>query len=294
MTTHTAGSNFAHDALAGSHSVQRLVRHLDLFSGIGGFALAARMVGGIKTIAFSEIEPYANSILKKHWPDVPNLGDIRNVRGIECDIITGGFPCQPFSTSGRRKGKYDDRWLWPEMLRIIRESRPAWVLGENVANFAQMALDDMLSDLEGEGYACRAWNIPACAVQAAPHRRERIWVTAHLAGGRSDQRERGGETRPLCEDSKWNAETAHQKREELQPLAWPDDPDTRWDQYLALCRGVDDGIPNRVDRLRGLGNAIVPQVAAEILRCMMRVDSLHNSVIRCYSDDSTTPHKQPK
>jgi len=255
------------EVVAGSGSLDRHVRHLDLFSGIGGFALAAQWCGW-ETIAFSEIEPYANSILKRHWPEVPNLGDIRNVRGIECDIITGGFPCQPFSTSGRRKGKSDDRWLWPEMLRVIRESRPTWVLGENVANFARMALDDMLSDLESEGYACRAWNIPACAVQAAPHRRERIWVTAHLASGRRDERERGGETRPICENAKWNAATAHKKREELQPLAWPDDPDTRWNKYLALCRGVDDGLPNRVDRLRGLGNAIVPQVAYELMRAI--------------------------
>ena len=275
MTTAPTTPRLADDAQRGSHSVQRLVpnhgrKHLDLFSGIGGFALAARWTGW-QTIGLSEIEPYACKILKRHWPDVPNFGDVRNVRNVEADLITGGFPCQPFSTSGRRKGKSDDRWLWPEMLRIIRESRPAWVLGENVANFARMALDDVLADLEGEGYTCRAFDIPACAVEAAPHRRQRIWITAHLAGGRRDQRERGGQARPLCENAERNAAATYQERQELQPLAWEDDPDTRWHKYLALCRGMDDGLPNRVDRLRGLGNSIVPQVAAVLMREMALV-----------------------
>lgn len=239
-------------------SVQRLVRHLDLFSGIGGFALAARMVGGIKTIAFSEIEPYASSILKRHWPDVPNLGDIRNVRGIKCDLITGGFPCQPFSSCGPQRGRYDARHLWPEMLRVIGESRPTWVLGENVAAIDSVALGDVLADLEAEGYQVRAFGIPACAV-GAWHIRERRWILAHSASDAG----------------------------ELLAGQWEDLPDIfaghgkdrrvgdSWRSLPRVCGG-SDGIPRRVDRIAALGNAIVPQVAAEIIRCMMRVDRMAN------------------
>lgn len=157
---------------------RRLVRHLDLFSGIGGFALAAQMVGGIKTVAFCEREPYAQRVLKKHWPDVPICNDIHEMKGNDygtIDLITGGFPCQPYSLAGKRRGNEDDRALWPQMLRVIREARPRWVLGENVPGIITMALDGVLDDLENEGYACQTLSIPACAV-GAKHKRQRIWI----------------------------------------------------------------------------------------------------------------------
>src|SRR5687768_10176530 len=109
-----------------------MLRHLDLFSGIGGFALAARMVGGYETVAFCEIEPYCQAVLRKHWPGVPIYDDVRSVRGVGCDVITGGFPCQPFSQAGKRMGREDDRALWPEYRRVIEDSGAAWVIGENV------------------------------------------------------------------------------------------------------------------------------------------------------------------
>ena len=169
---------------ATAHSVQRFVSHhgrthLDLFSGIGGFALAAASAG-FKTIGFSEIEPYACSILKQNWPDVPNHGDIRNIKGIRADLVTGGFPCQPFSHAGKRRGTQDDRHLWPEMLRVIEDARPAWVLGENVAGIIGMELDGVLADLESLGYAAWPLVIPACATDAR-HRRDRVWITAYSA-----------------------------------------------------------------------------------------------------------------
>lgn len=143
--------------------------HLDLFSGIGGFALAAQWAG-FQTIGFSEIEPYASQVLKKHWPDVPNHGDVRTVPAVRCDIITGGFPCQPFSVAGKRGGAEDDRFLWPSMLDVIDQCKPAWVVGENVPGLIGMELERCLADLEGIGFRVQPLVIPACSV-GAPVRR---------------------------------------------------------------------------------------------------------------------------
>jgi len=153
--------------------------HLDLFSGIGGFALAAKW-NGYRTVGFCDNEPYAQAVLKKHWPEVPCHKDIREVRGelyAGVTLLTGGFPCQPFSDVGRKRGQADDRYLWPEMFRVICEARPTWVLGENVAGIKNMALDQALSDLEGKDYEVQSFVIPACAVNA-PHRRDRVWICA--------------------------------------------------------------------------------------------------------------------
>jgi len=160
---------------------RRRPTHLDLFSGIGGFALAAGRAG-FRTIGFSEIDGYASAVLRKHWPGVPNFGDIRNVRGVRADLVTGGFPCQPFSVAGKRRGAGDDRALWPEMLRVIAEVRPGWVLAENVPGIISMELDRVLSDLEGIGYATGTLVVPACALDAR-HRRERVWIVGHRDGG---------------------------------------------------------------------------------------------------------------
>lgn len=126
---------------------------MDLFSGVGGFTIAAERAGW-KTIGFSEIDPYASAVLKKHWPGIPNLGDIRGIHGVRADLVTGGFPCQPFSTAGQRRGASDDRALWPEMRRVIEEARPSWVCAENVPGIISMELDRVLFDLECLGYSC--------------------------------------------------------------------------------------------------------------------------------------------
>jgi DNA (cytosine-5)-methyltransferase 1 len=160
-----------------------LITTLDLFAGIGGFALGLEATGHFRTTCFVENEPYCQAVLKHHWPDIPVLGDIRNVRREELPdpspgLICGGFPCQPFSNAGKQRAQDDPRHLWPEMFRLIRECRPTWVVGENVTGLINLGLDEVLSDLEGEGYATRTFNIPACAV-GAPHLRQRLWIVAH-------------------------------------------------------------------------------------------------------------------
>jgi DNA-cytosine methyltransferase len=154
--------------------------HVDLFSGIGGFSLGLERAG-FKTVVFCEQDKFCHKVLNKNFPGVPIEPDIKTFDGTKyagAFILTGGFPCQPFSCAGKRKGAEDDRALWPEMFRVIQEVRPRWIIGENVAGFIGMGLDSCISDLEREGYAVQAFIIPACAVNA-PHRRDRVWIVGH-------------------------------------------------------------------------------------------------------------------
>tara|TARA_R100000388_G_C7239220_1_gene160061 strand:- start:292 stop:891 length:600 start_codon:yes stop_codon:yes gene_type:complete len=162
------------------------LRHLDLFSGIGGFALGLSWAGGFETVAFCDNEPFAQEILKKRWPNVPIYEDVRTINEKELgkiDIITGGFPCQPWSLAGSRKGADDDRDLWPEMVAIIENLQPKWVIGENVRGFVNepLGLQRTLSDLESIGYQAIPYIIPASGVGAF-HRRERVWIIANPRG----------------------------------------------------------------------------------------------------------------
>ena len=162
------------------------LRHLDLFSGIGGFALGLSWAGGFETVAFCDNEPFAQEILKKRWPNVPIYEDVRTINEKELgkiDIITGGFPCQPWSLAGSRKGADDDRDLWPEMVAIIENLQPKWVIGENVRGFVNepLGLQRTLSDLESIGYQAIPHIIPASGVGAF-HRRERVWIIANPRG----------------------------------------------------------------------------------------------------------------
>lgn len=154
--------------------------HLDLCSGIGGFALAARWMGW-RTIGFSEIDPFASKVLAKNFPGVINYGDIGSIPdGVGADIITAGIPCQPYSCAGKRLGAEDDRAIWPVAREVIARVKPDWIVIENVAGFIGMALDGVLSDMEAEGYETGTVVLPACSVNA-PHRRDRVWVVAHAA-----------------------------------------------------------------------------------------------------------------
>ena len=160
---------------------------LDLFSGIGGFSLGLE-AAGMETVAFCEYDEKARLVLKKHWPEVPIFHDVRELTGDRIrkeigaiDLICGGFPCQPFSVAGKRRGKEDDRHLWPEIDRLLDEIRPRWCIFENVAGHITMGLDQVLSDLEGKEYTAQAFVIPACAVNA-PHRRDRVWIIANSNG----------------------------------------------------------------------------------------------------------------
>lgn len=153
--------------------------HLDLFSGIGGFALAANWAG-FTTVGFVEYEDFPKRLLSRRFPCIPIHSDIHDFdatpfRGV--DLITGGFPCQPFSAAGKQRGKEDDRYLWKEMLRVIVEAQPTWVLAENVAGIINMALDEVLLDLEAQDYATGTVILPACS-QNALHRRDRVWIIA--------------------------------------------------------------------------------------------------------------------
>lgn len=173
--------------------------HLSLFSGVGGLDLAAEWAG-FETIGQCEWADYPTEVLEKRWPNIPRWRDIRTLTKEDfyartgrrtVDIISGGFPCQPFSVAGKQKGKEDNRYLWPEMLRVIRELTPSWVIGENVAGILRIAADQVVTDLEREGYRVAVFNFEAAAV-GAPHRRERIFfvgakqAVAHsLRDGRS-------------------------------------------------------------------------------------------------------------
>jgi DNA (cytosine-5)-methyltransferase 1 len=294
------------------------MRHLDLFSGIGGFALATEMVWEDVEHIFCDNDPFSQEILKKHWPNSLIYGDIKELtaerittdtrreygsawgdEGVETDtekrstrelsserrytidLLTGGFPCQPFSVAGRRRGTEDDRHLWPEMLRVIRETNPTYVLGENVGGLLTwndgLVFEQVCSDLEAEGYEVCPLIIPACAVNA-PHRRDRVWIVAHAIS--SEHRGQYGAIR-----EKKSVPSISGKRMGSWGFGGTDKPDWQrnWTEVAtALCR-MDDGVRYWVDglgrkrnsrnaRLKALGNAIVPQVAAQVMLAMKSVD----------------------
>ena len=238
---------------------------LDLFSGIGGFSLGLER-SGMNTIAFVEQNEFCQKILAKHWPDVPIYDDITTITGVEIethtkstvDVIAGGWPCQPFSTSGERRGAEDDRHLWPEMLRLVQELEPSWVVGENVAGIIDMELDNVLSDLEALGYATGAFVIPACAV-GAPHQRDRVWVLAH---SQRIGQPRQGQHGDAFDTEKNPFEEASGLVDAFQEEALP-----------YLCRR-HDGLSQKLDqdRLTALGNAVVPQVVEVIGNLIMDVE----------------------
>lgn len=240
------------------------IRHADLCSGIGGFALAAKWVGGIETVVFCEIDTWAQKILNKNFAGIPIHDDLKTLSLKNygpIDIITCGYPCQPFSSSGEREGENDYRHLWPTLFGIIKGSRPRMVLCENVAGHVNMGLDEVLSDLESEGYSAQPIIIPACAV-GAPHRRDRVWIIAYANGI--------GSQVDISEDR-----LDSQKKKDREANGSVFDPsDARFNRFGNSKQiRAGDGIPNRSHRIKGLGNAIVPQVAAEILRVMMAVDN---------------------
>jgi len=339
------------------------MRFLSLFAGIGGFDLGLERAG-MQCAGQVEINPFCQRVLAHHWPDVKRIGDIYDVTESDfgaVDLVCGGFPCQPFSHAGKRRGKEDDRYLWPEMLRVIKAYRPAWVFGENVAGIVQMELDNVLSDLEREDYETQAFLIPACAVDA-PHERKRVWIVAH-----SDVRRNSGRSGQNCETNsiqsvsgtkvcsgmfsragdvalaksvgsgtgfceigteqdrdffadsgtyvpdanssgcgeRWRAESVQQEHSAAQcsgqtvshtecgglqngPLSrisiqsqgeacdeWgkqADDVERHGSQWLPEpgVGRVANGVPGRVDRLRCLGNAVVPQVVEVIGRAIIR------------------------
>ena len=253
---------------------------LDLFAGIGGFSLGLERAG-MQCVGQVEIDEYCQAVLRKHWPNVPKWRDIYEFKGSECgavDLVCGGFPCQPFSCAGKRSGKKDDRYLWPEMLRVIKTLRPAWVFGENVVNIDGLVLDQVYLDLEGIGFEIAPpLEIPAVAV-GAPHLRFRTWIVAHSENSRL---ERTKSTRNSCaaglptECCSSLADTGRKRYRKPEASLqsrragtirrgwWAVEPDVG---------RVAHGVPRRVDRIKALGNAVVPQVVEIIGKAIMEAD----------------------
>jgi DNA (cytosine-5)-methyltransferase 1 len=250
------------------------LKHLDLFSGIGGFALAAQWAG-FETVAFCEIDDFACKVLNKNFPCIPVHRDIRELDGslyAGIDLITGGYPCQPFSVAGSQKAAEDDRHLWPEMRRVIAQAKPTWAVCENVHGHVSLGLDCVLHDLESLGYTVQPFVIPALAA-GANHNRERVFIVAYAAGNGRDESTTTGSNEASNDSGKGRSQqnSNHEGCGSVRT-------GVEWGGRSAWGGGidppalrVDDGLPNRVDRNKALGNAIVPQVAYEILRCIRDV-----------------------
>lgn len=224
--------------------------HVDLFSGIGAFSLGFE-AEGFRTIAFAEIDEYASAVLRKHWPHVPNYGDIRNVPAIPCTVLTGGFPCQPFSIAGRKLGENDPRHLWPSMLDVIERCQPDWVVGENVVNIKNMVLSRCLDDLAKRGYQSKAFDIPNCAAGLQSVERH-VWI---IAAANDIRRQRIG-LQSLQNLTPFETQLQGGHKGDI----------SRWNlSESRVCR-VGERFPGRMDRLKTLGNAVPPQVAQIIAR----------------------------
>lgn len=228
---------------------------------IGGFSLGLERAG-METVAFCESDKNCQLVLKKHWPEIPIYDDIKQLTGKQIaeeigaiDIITAGVPCQPASFAGKRGGESDDRWLWPEAIRIIREVHPRWCILENVYGFLTlndgMAFEHVCVALEKEGYEVQAFNIPACAVGRS-HKRERVWILAHAMQGL-------GQVGRDITGMRW-------EYEQIPEYEMGED-----ETAPGMVRTFD-GIPSGLDRLKQLGNAVVPQVVEVIGRAIMEIE----------------------
>ena len=281
---------------------------LDLFSGIGGFSLGLESTGFFETIGFVEKDKFCQKVLKKHWNNINIEEDIRNVKGekYQADVVTGGFPCQPFSVAGKRKSTADDRYLWDEMLRVIRETKPRWVIGENVEGIVNinegMVLRQVLNDLENEGFKSQCIIIPASGI-GAWHQRKRIWIVANNisnSNSNGSYRSQGNATKQSSNEQKdrlsfgddkdvsnSNVKGLERHRDEYElreakqekNFIWSSNDGTKesWWQIKSRICGVPNGVSYELDkdrsnRIKALGNSIVPQIARQIGLSIMEAE----------------------
>jgi len=275
--------------------------HLGLFEGIGGFSLAAEWMGW-ETLAWCEWNEFGQKILKHHFPNAEGFGDLTKTDFTKyanrIDILTGGFPCQPYSQAGKRLGTEDDRHLWPEMLRVIREVQPTYVVGENVYGIVNwnggLVFNEVQTDLENEGYEVQACVLPACSVGAL-HRRDRTWFVAYSKHNgirrreqqQKSQQEANGTTANTINERLQESNCVFRKEYELFINASDDASRGITAQWSKAKRGSgnvpkDDGVSERLDgisvsewkreSIKAFGNAIVPQVAYEIFKSLEAVD----------------------
>jgi DNA (cytosine-5)-methyltransferase 1 len=296
------------------------VNVLDLFSGIGGFSLGLESTGFFKTVAFVEKDKFCQKVLQKNFPNIPIEDEVRNVKGerFKADVITGGFPCQPFSVAGKRRGTEDDRFLWDETIRIVSEQKPKWFIGENVEGIINiqdgLVFRQIHDDLESEGFEVQSLVIPASGV-GAWHQRKRVWIIGNYVPhannkGTNEIKSSDGSENKISEKYRqkfgsiwefngainknvsnstpinlWNANStsiessinrqregkfrrASSRRQQCQE-SW-------WQTQSSLC-GVPNGISyeldkDRANRIKALGNSIVPQIAREIGKAIMEAE----------------------
>ena len=241
-----------------------MFRVLDLFSGIGGFSLGLERTGGFETVAFCEIDPFCRKVLAKHWPTVRQYEDVRTLTadtlardGIGVDVITGGFPCQDISVAGKQAGISDGTrsGLWSEIARLVGELRPQFVIVENVAALLGGGLYRVLGDLAEIGFDAEWHCIPASYVGAA-HRRDRIWIVAHPYG-------------QIMEGRTISTGIEGQRAERTQQPGAMAETLVRVSSPAGSTGGIAYDVPRRMDRLKSLGNAVVPQIPELIGRAIL-------------------------
>ena len=263
---------------------------LDLFSGIGGFSLGLEATGKFKTIGFCEKDKFCQKVLQKHWPDTPIYEDIKKLDGtkIKADVITGGFPCQSISIAGKQKGKNDDRFLFPEMLRVIKETQARWVIGENVQNLLNISNGEILqgihNDLETIGYEVQTFSISASS-QGAWHKRQRIWIIANTNTRLSFRENKEIQTRGITSNNgSTNVANSNNIRTQVQTkgkhtsfkMFGSQSKKSWWKTFSEFYR-IPDGLQygldkDRTNRIKALGNAIVPQIATEIGKAIIKAE----------------------
>ena len=255
---------------------------IDLFSGIGGFSLGLHQADSrFKTIAFCEIDPFCQKVLKKNFPEVKIYGDIKKTTFTEpAFLVCGGFPCQSISIAGKQRGKDDDRWLFPQMLRVIKEVKPKWIIAENVQNLLNIAdgeiLQGIYNDLESLDYEVQTFRISA-ASQGAWHKRERVWIVAHTDSTSNGKNDVPDSSIKRLQGYRFSSNLENEKHKTQKFTKRDIKEQQNWWQTVAKICGVPNGVQYGLDkdqskRIKALGNAIVPQIITELGKAIIKAE----------------------